>query len=60
MAGLLNNDEKYSLGCRFLAIQATPLVVIPFYYGVCNKDLRGFKNLAGLVTLLIITKLTVY
>jgi len=33
------------------------LVVSPFYYDVCDKDLRGFKNLAGLA---VITKLTVY
>jgi len=33
------------------------LVVSTFYYDVCDKDLRGFKNLAGLATLHLITKL---
>ncbi len=36
------------------------LAVSPYYFDVCNKDLQGFKNLAGLATLPVITKLTVY
>lgn len=47
------------IGRKTTDINWTKRVVSPFYFDVCNKDLRCFKNLAGLTILPVITKLTV-
>jgi hypothetical protein len=67
IAGVLNVSQQLGIfGGLFVHEKhqkhekAFYLVVSPFYYDVCDKDLRGFKNLAGLATLSVITKLTVY
>ncbi len=50
---MLEAQSSYVIFKHCAAIDVYSLitrVVNPYYFDVCNKDLRGFKNLAGLAT----------